>query len=149
MAKSNLARKLGKIPAFRTFAVSLTPEVAAVYEAQAEDRDTGAVLSDRLEDPIVMGHTSEKALYFSDEDRRELEALMEYNFSSAKQVIERLRSLFTVVRIMQDDSTYEDVLLSPNQVFRLTERARIAGKTVPQLAKELGIRGINQEIGLF
>ena len=147
-SKNNLARKLARTPAFRTFAVSLTPEVADQYIEQAEDRDVGAVLSDRLEDPLVVAHTSSKPLYFSDDQRRELERLLDANVSSAAQVLTKLKSLFTVIRI-SDGTATEDLTLTPNQTFRLQERANIRAKSVPQLAKELAIDGINREIGLF
>ncbi len=148
MAKTNLARKMTRTPAFRTCAVSLDPDIAAKYEAQEPDRDIGAILSDRLEDALVVAHTSEKPLYFTDDQRRELETLLAYNFNDAEQVIGKLKSLFTVIKL-RDGADSEDLVLDPNQAFRLAERARMAGISVPQLALRLANRGINTEIGLY
>lgn len=147
-AKNNLARKLNKVPAFRTYAISLSPDVALEYELQAGDRDTGAILSTRLEDPLVVNHTSQKPLYWTDEQRKELDALLEYNFSSADQVLQRLRSLMTTVRIADADGTAE-LVLSPSQLYRLDERAKIMGVSIPEYCRRLANSAINFEIGLF
>lgn len=148
MARTNLAKKLSKIPATRTLAVSLSPEIADTYQAQDPDHDLGAILSDRLEDRLVINHTSETPIYITDAERKELDLLLGYNFKTGKQLIDRLKSLFTVVRI-KDNESIEDLVMSPDQLFRLTERARIRALSVPKLAKQLAESGINTEIGLY
>lgn len=145
---NNMARKLSKAPATRVTAISLSQDVAEQYEAQAGDVDLGAFLSARLEDPLVVAHQSENPIYFTDQQRRELDGMLGYNFKTAEQVLSRLKSLLTVIRI-SDNESIEDMVLSPNQLFRLSERARMAAKTVPQLAKVLAEEGINREIGLY
>lgn len=145
-SKNNLARKLGKSPSFSTVAVVVTPDTAEKYREQNPDRDLGATLSDRLE--ACVDHTADKPLYFTDADRVELERLLDANFSKPSEVIAKLRSLLTVVKI-DDGETAAELTLTPVQLYRLADRARTANLTPSQLALRLSQQWINGEIGLY
>jgi hypothetical protein len=149
--KNNLAKKLANIPAIRTFAVTVPANVAEQYDKQAQELtnfDTGALLSARLAEPVVINHTSELPLYFTDEQRNTLNLALGYNFKNAKQVIERIHSLLTVIEVSDNEETAK-LKLSETELFRLTERAKMAGKSVPEYAKQVALDAIRREIGLF
>ncbi len=144
---TNLSRKLKKTVS-KHYAIVLPEEVAGPYEEMAEKAgvDVGELLSDRL--AVAAFYTAEKPLYFDDEQRKQLEKLLDYNFSTSQQVIDRLRVLFSVVKIVEEGSEAV-ILLSPNQIYRLAERAKMAAKTIAERARDYALEAINREVGIY
>lgn len=149
MAKTNLARKLANAQsAIKTFAVALPQELADEYIKKAESAgvDVSTLLSNRLIN--CSDHDSDRAIYFSDKQRGDLEALLDSNFFDSEKVLEKLRSLLAVLRLADGDEA-ETIVLSPMRAYRLVDRARARNVSITKLAAALANDAIDREIGMF
>lgn len=150
-SKNNLARKLtaaaSGTAALRHIAVAVPVDVVDTYAEQATGgQPVESVMSDRL--VSCTDHTADKPLYFDDAQRQALERLFNSNFASADEVVDKVRALFTLVSV-QDLDDQAVIVLTPNHLYRLQERARMAGKSIVEKAAELALQGINNDIGLL
>ena len=136
------------VPAETAHIVAVVPaDIAEEYQEQADSAGTtlATVVSERLTKCVY--HAADKPLYFDDADRQELDRLLDYNFKSAQEVIERLNSLLSVVKLdaLEDSAVIQ---LSPNQLYRLQGRCNYGAK-LGDKAKEFALEGINREIGIY
>jgi hypothetical protein len=108
--------------------VILPKEIADLYEIQAEDAGftLEQVLQERLQACVY--HDSDKPLYFSDQQRQELDSLLKRNVGSAEKALLAIRSQLTV------DVNGIKVLLAPNTLQRL--KSRCFGKPFEQFFRE-------------
>jgi hypothetical protein len=142
-------RAAGRVLAdIRHFGVVIAGPLADKYEERAEREgvDTGIVLADVLRQ--FSDFEAEKPILINDQERQELDMLLDNNFSTAPQLIESIRSLMTRAGV-EADGDREDITLTPNQIYRLEERARMRGLSLAKFVKTLAIDAINREAGLF
>lgn len=164
MAKNNLQRKLHsgvtasadtrQLPVM-PFRILLPEGLADRYEDQARtaglEQYAETVILNRLERCVE--HTAEKPLYATDDQRRRIEELMNYNFDAdtvgTQQLIERLTKLVEVRIAGDNEPTLPlTVCLTPQQLERLRGQCHY-GKTMDQRISEIITDAINVETGLY
>lgn len=145
---ANNLSKISKPTQTKHFTVVLPFKAAENYIGQAGvlEVDTEEVMSKRLVD--CQDHNADKPLFFNDDQRRELERILDYNFSNATQVLNRLRALFTVVKI-SDMESIEEIVLDQQLLYRLAERANMSKVSIPEKAKEIALDLIKREVGIY
>lgn len=123
------------------FPLRLTGAVAEEYAAIAAEQqsDIEEVMEQRL--TKCRTHDAAKPLYFDDAQRQELEQLLARNFSSADEVLEKVRSL------TRSSAGGVDIQFTPQQIERLSSRA--IGVPYPEYVEKLVQRAVNAEIGLY
>lgn len=107
----------------------------ALYQAYSEGGDPEPVIADRL--GRCLFHTSSKPLYFTDDQRRELERLLGRNVSGPAEALRLITSLVT----MKVDNL--KVELKPRVLERL--KSRCFGKPFTQFLAQL----VNDELERF
>lgn len=142
---NNMTKKLTKAASETVknrFPVVLTEKQAQPYIQQAESLGKAPedLMAERL--TACSSHTAEKPLYFNDDQRRELEKLLEANFGKPEEVINKVRPIAGV--------TVDGVVvpLNSRQIERLKSRC-FFGITYQEKLTQLIHDAINNETGLF
>ena len=123
----------------------LTQTVANAYELQATALNIPleSLLESRLAQFVSLSDA--KPLYFTDEDRRDLEALLGKNVSTPIEVLRLLRTYHSV-RISGKPDLNVRVDLKPNLLSRL--RSRCFGKSFDDFLKSTIITELERFAGL-
>lgn len=142
---NNMTKKLTKVASEtikNRFPVVLTEKQAQPYIQQATIAMKGPeeIMAERL--VACANHTAEKPIYFNDDQRRELEKLLEANFGKPEEIINKVRPIAGV--------TVDGVVvpLNSRQIERLKSRC-FFGITYQEKLTKLIHDAINAETGLF
>jgi hypothetical protein len=117
-----------------------------VEQAEAAGTDTLSLMTERL--ARCSEHSAVKGIYLGDAERQQLDAALDYNHSTATDVVERvLRALGSIQ--VNGDSLDEPVTitLNPRQLERIRGVCHY-GTPIAERIKQLTLDGINQSIGL-
>jgi len=133
------------LPADVLIRLRLTPELASAYELQATDLNV--TLEELLEARLTqfVGLRTIKPLYFSDDERREIESLLGKNFNSIKELI-RLIHIAMSVRLNGKPDVSCRVDLKPNLLTRL--RSRCFGKPFEEFLSHTVVEELERFVGL-
>lgn len=141
---NNMTKKLSRASEStkNRFTIVLTDAQLQPYAAAATsaDKPIEDILTQRL--LLCAKYTAEKPIYFNDDQRRELEGMLEANFSKAEEVIAKVRPIASV--------TVDGVVvpLNSRQIERIKSRCFFGIKYEDKLV-ELINNAINTETGLF
>lgn len=141
---NNMTKKLSKASEStkNRFTIVLSDAQLLPYAeaANSTDKPLEEILTQRL--LLCSKHTAEKPIYFNDDQRRELEGLLEANFAKPEEVIAKVRP---VVGVTVDGVV---IPLNSRQIERIKSRCFFGIKYEDKL-KELIHNAINMETGLF
>jgi len=133
------------LPAGALIRLRLTSELLSAYELQAADLNVPLeeLLESRLVQMVAM--RAVKPLFFSDEDRIELESLLGKNVNSPIELIRLIRNALSV-RISGKPDVSMRVDIKPNLLTRL--RSRCFGKPFEDFLKQVITEGLETYVGL-
>lgn len=142
---NNMTKKLTKAASETVknrFPVVLTEKQAQPYIEQAEalGKSPEEIMAQRL--TACVNHTAEKPVYFNDDQRREIEGLLDGNFAKAEEIISKVRPLSGVTV----DGVF--VPLNPRQIERIKSRCFYGTKYEDKL-KEIILHIIDEATGLL
>ena len=122
------------LPADTLVRLKLAPELVAAYEIQADDLNLTLeeLLELRLNKFVRLNDN--KPLYFTDNERQELESLLGKNISSPTELIRLMKNALSVKIVEKSTDFSVRVDLKPHLLGRL--HSRCFGKPFPDFMKQ-------------